>query len=91
MITKPLRFSGRELCVNYLTSAGGSLRLELQDEAGKPLPGFALGDCKALGGDSIEQKITWAKGSAGATLAGQTVRLRFVMQNADLYALQFKK
>jgi hypothetical protein len=41
-------------------------------------------------GDAIEQKVTWAKKTVGA-LVGQTVRLRFVMQEADLYALQFPK
>ena len=42
MLTRPLRFSGRELTINYSTSAGGSLRVEIQDADGQPLPGFAL-------------------------------------------------
>jgi hypothetical protein len=91
MVTRPLRFSGKALVVNYSTSAGGSLRVEIQDGQGKPLPGFALADCRNLVGDSIEQKVNWAKGSDVSALAGQTVRLRFVMQEADLYALQFPK
>jgi hypothetical protein len=90
MVTRPLRFAGTELVVNYATSAGGSLRVEVQDAAGAPVPGFALADCRNLVGDAIEQKVTWAKKQIGA-LAGQTVRLRFVMQEADLYALQFPK
>ena len=42
LVTRPLKFSGRELRINFSTSAVGSLRLELQDAQGKPLPGFEL-------------------------------------------------
>jgi hypothetical protein len=44
MMTKPIRFSGDKLVLNYWTSAGGSIRVELLDESGKPLPGYAAGD-----------------------------------------------
>jgi hypothetical protein len=91
MVTQPLRFAGKTLVVNYSTSAGGSLKVELQDAAGKPLSGFALADCKSLVGDSIEQAVSWAKGSDLSKLAGKPVRLRFVMEEADLYAVQIAK
>ena len=91
MRTRPLRFAGRELAVNYATSAGGSLRVEVQDAEGKAIPGFALADCRALVGDAIEQGVRWAKRRDVGALAGHTVRLRFVMQDADLFALQFRK
>lgn len=89
MVTYALRFIGKELAINYTTGAGGSLRVEIQDAAGQPLPGFALADCRSLSGDSIEQAVTWANGSDVSSLAGQQIRLRFVLQKADLYALQF--
>jgi hypothetical protein len=89
LLTRPLRFAGKELIVNCSTSAGGSLRLELQDVAGRPLPGFSLADCRPLVGDSIEQKLIWAKGNDVSSLAGQTVRLRFVLQDGDLFSLKF--
>ena len=90
MVTRPLQFSGHELFLNYSTSAGGSLRVEIQDEDGQPLPAYALADCRTLVGDAIEQTVTWAKGSSVASLAGRPVRLRFIMQEADLFALQFR-
>lgn len=88
--TRPLRFLGRELVINYATSAGGSLRVELQDKSGVPIPGFTLADCRNLVGDTIEQTVHWSKGSDVSSLAGQPVRLRFVMQEADLFAIQFR-
>ncbi|NLC57278.1 MAG: hypothetical protein GX774_10610 [Armatimonadetes bacterium] len=90
MVTLPLRFTGKELTVNYSTSAGGSLGVEVQDADGKPLPGFTLAECRPLVGDSIEQVVAWERGSDVSSLAGRPVRLRFVMQEADLFSLQFR-
>ena len=90
MLTHLLRFTGKSLVVNYSTSAGGSVKVELQDANGQPHPGFALADCKSLVGDSIEQSVNWAKGSDVSSLVGKPVRLRFAMQEADLFALQFR-
>ena len=37
----------------------------------------------------VLDNVTWTKGSDVSALIGQPVRLRFVMQEADLYALRF--
>ena len=87
LVTKPLTFSGSELSLN-IASKGGT-RLELQDAAGQPLPGFALEDCQPLTGDFIDQTVAW-KGGSLAALAGRPVRLRAVLRDADLYAFQFR-
>ena len=89
MFTKPLTFSGRRLTINFATSAAGSVRVELQTAAGKPLDGFALGDCPEIIGDRIEHAVRWAGGADVGAWAGQPVRLRFVMKDADLYSLRF--
>jgi len=87
--TKPLRFTGRRLLLNFATSAAGSLRVELQDEAGHPLPGFAAADCPEIFGNSISRPVRWRDGEDVSALAGRTVRVRFVMKDAELFALQF--
>lgn len=89
MVTKPLKFSGRELSLNYSTSAAGSVRVEIQDAAGSPCPGFSLADCPELIGDEIHRVVRWGNGSDVSGLAGQPVRLRFVLRDADLFAIQF--
>jgi len=88
--TKPLTFAGSELVMNYSTSAVGSVRVEIQDQEGKPLPGFSLADCPDIWGDAIEEVVKWQSGSDVSALAGQIVRLRFVMKDADLYAIRFR-
>ncbi len=90
LVTRPLCFRGRQLVVNYATSAGGSLSVEIQEPDGRPVPGFALADCRPLVGDAIEQPVTWAKDADLSSLAGRPVRLRFALLDADLFALQFR-
>ena len=89
LVTHPLLFDGRSLVVNYATSAGGHLKVELQNAAGQPLPGFELADCVILVGDAIEQAVSWTGGDLSG-LAGTPVRLRFVMQEADVFSLKFR-
>ena len=88
-ITKPLTFTGKSLSLNFATSAAGSLRVELQDARGKALPGYTLNDCDELFGDTVDRTVTWQSKSDLAALIGHGVRMRFVLRDADLFALQF--
>lgn len=90
VVTRPITFSGTQLVLNCSTSAAGSLRAEIQDAAGRPLPGFALADCPAIIGDDIDRVVQWTGGSDLSPLAGKPVRLRFELKDADLYSLQFR-
>ncbi len=89
-VTKPLLFTGKELVMNFSTSAAGSVRVEIQDAVGKPIEGFALDDCPEIFGDSIEQAVAWKGGADVSKLAGKPIRLRFVLSDADLYSFRFK-
>ena len=89
-LTKPIRFSGRELEINYSTSAAGSVRVGILDSEGKPLPGYSAEECQEILGDEIERVVAWKGGSNLSTLAGRSVRLRFVMKDADIYSFRFR-
>ena len=89
-LTRPLRFSGNELVLNYATSAAGGIRVEVQDEKGEPIPGLTLGDCQEIIGDEIERVVRWKEGPALGRLQGTVVRLRVVMRGADLYSVRFR-
>ena len=89
MTTRPIRFRGSRLVLNCSTSAAGSLRVEIQDEAGRPIPGYSLQDSREIFGDSVEQAVSWKRTSDLSSLSGKTVRLRYLLKDADLYALQF--
>ncbi len=88
IVTRPFIAGGSRLCLNFATSGAGSVRVEALTEEGKPLPGFSGRGAPRLFGDSVHHPVPWAKGRAWSQLAGQVVRLRFTLQEADLYALQ---
>lgn len=90
MITKPLTFTGVGLFINYATSAAGDIRVEIQDPAGAPIPGYTLDDADTIIGNLLDRPVTWKGAADLSTLAGKPVRLRFVMKDADLFALQFR-
>jgi hypothetical protein len=88
-VTRPLVFEGGRLHLNFSTSAVGSIQVEIQDEAGKPVPGFALEDSTPLLGNRLDRIVTWGDRDDLAALAGKVVRLRFAMKGADLYSMRF--
>jgi len=80
-VTRPIVFEGDTLGVNFSTSAAGALQIEIQDENGKPIEGFALSDCPEIYGDEIERPVKW-KGRDLSKLARKAIRLRFVLRDA---------
>lgn len=89
--TKALTFNGKELVINCSTSAAGSLRVQIENDAGAPVPGYTLADSDEIVGDSIERIVRWKTGSDISALSGKPVRLRFAMKDADLYSVRFRE
>jgi hypothetical protein len=77
--TKPLKITGSKLLLNYATSAAGSLQIDALDDTGS-----TLATMPELYGDDFE-----AESIDLTHLKDQTLRLRFKLIDADLYALRF--
>jgi hypothetical protein len=90
IITPAIRFRGKKLLLNFATSASGSVKVEIQDENGRPIPGFALSDCIELYGDTTERAISWQNNPELEAHADEPVHLRFVLKDADLYSFKFE-
>jgi len=90
IVTKPLKFRGRKLMLNYATSAAGSVSVEIQSPKGKPIKGFTLEDCGEIFGDEVDGVVKWSGKTDVGHLSGRAVRLRFVLKDADLYSMQFR-
>ncbi len=88
--TKPFRFTGDTLMLNFSTSAAGFIKVEMLDIEGKSLKGFEMKNATELIGNEIEKAVSWQGNPDLMKLAGQAVRLRIVMKDADLYSLRFK-
>lgn len=90
VLTRPLRFQGRKLLLNFRTERNGSLRVEVQDPDGIPLPNFTLEDAIPLQGDELTATAMWSQGGDLTSLADKPVQLRFVLDHADLFSMQFE-
>lgn len=90
LITKPLIFDGQLLNLNFATSAAGEIRVEIQDAAGDPIPGFSEDDCIPQFGDTVYRFVHWKNGAGVERLRGKKIRLRFLLKDADLYSYQFQ-
>jgi hypothetical protein len=90
LTTKPVIFDGEQLILNFSTSAAGSIRVELQEADGTPIPGFTLEDSELVFGDDLARVVPWKDGKNLAALAGKPVRIHFEMKDSDLYSYRFK-
>lgn len=87
--TKPFEIEGDTLELN-IDAHRGSFKVEILDETGQALPAFSGANAKLYRGhDRLRLQPGWKQSSLGS-LKGQTVRLRFKLQNTKLYAFQIR-
>jgi hypothetical protein len=91
--TPPMTFKGGMLVLNIETSAVGLARVEIQDEAGNPIPGYALAACDRIHTtNSTKRAVTWRRKCDVEGLSGRPIRLRFeLLYGTRLYAFRFGK
>lgn len=87
-LSKPITVPGGKLELNVATSAAGSIRVEIQDMQGHPLPGYSLDDCELFYGDAISYMPKW-KGTPSDIPAGTPVRIRCECCECSLYSFCF--
>ena len=87
--TRPFPLAGDDVELN-LDAAKGECRVEVLDAAGRPLPGFTAADSLPLTVDGLRQRPRWREQTSLAAVRGQTVRLRFRLRDATLYAFQVR-
>ena len=87
IVTTPLVCDGNQLLINAAAKKG-SIQVELQDETGHPLLGFAFSDCDEFRDDSISHVVSWKGQSKMDRYRDQTIRMAFRLKNARLYAFQ---
>jgi len=91
LLSKPIRFEGNELELNFWTSAAGAIQVELQDKNGTPIEGYALEDCQEIIGNEISRTVRWKGNTDVGMLSGKEIRLLFKIKDADLYSFRFKE
>jgi hypothetical protein len=85
LTTRPVRFGGRHCFVN-VDAPKGELRVEVLDQAGKPVAPFTRGNCAPIRADRTAQAVRWQGADDLKAVAGKPVALRFHLTNGRLYA-----
>jgi hypothetical protein len=81
IVTKPFKLEGDKLEVN-VDAKSGWVQIELLDKTGNTISGFSS---KSKGADELRWTPKWDL----SKLKGRTVKLKFMLQNAKLYAFDF--
>lgn len=88
-LTKPFIFKGKDLFINYATSAVGYIKIEIQNIDGEVYKGYTFDDCEIIKGNEISYKVVWSNNDV-SKLENIPVRLNFVLKDADLFSLRFR-
>lgn len=83
LVTRVLRSSGSHLFIN--ANARGSIKAEVLDRNGRPIAPYTLDQCEPVTGDGTRLPVRWNAGAAAA-IAGREIRLRFVLDRAQLFS-----
>jgi hypothetical protein len=87
--TPAIKFTGKRLRLNVDTGSMGTAFVEIRDEGGRAIPGYALSDCEEIGGNFIDQAVYFKGKSDVSALAGRAVKLYFKLKRAKVFAFQF--
>lgn len=89
LLTKSIKFKGKNLEINFSTSAAGGIEIELLDENNKIIDGFAKSDCDYIVGDEISRIVTWNGKNDLSSLKGSIVKMKFYLKDADVFSFKF--
>jgi hypothetical protein len=81
---------GQKLRINALTSRVGEIRVEAAGLDGKPIPGHSFANSNPIMGDQFRAPITWKETDALGVEASKPVVLRFLVNKAKIYGLDFE-
>ena len=84
VVTKPITVDGKELHLNFATSALGGVTVSLCDENGNELDGYRS---YTMFGDSVDRPVEFEKPLG--EFSGKKVRLKIGLRDAYLYSFVF--
>ena len=82
---------GRRARIDALTArAGGSIVVELAGLDGQPLPERSFAESDPIAGDRYRTPLTWKGEDDLGCREGQAIMLRFCLEKARLFRLDFE-
>ena len=79
---------GDGILLNGAVAPTGRIRVEVQNEQGRALPGYGVEDCVPFTGDEVAHAVAWTSGSR-ERIAGRPVRVQVELDRARLYTFRF--
>jgi len=79
--SKPLRYQGQRLLLNYAVQTGGTLTVEALNESGK-----VVCRSKPLNGNAVDTPVEWHQ---DPNFSQGVIQLRFKLKNADVFSFRF--
>lgn len=90
LITKRITFKGKNLCINFSTSAAGWLKFELLNDDNGVIEGYDKDDCELCFGDEIKKEVKWKNDYKDLIhLNDKVVKLKIYIFDGDLFSFQF--
>jgi hypothetical protein len=80
---------GQTLKINALTKRAGGIVVELSRGDDTPIPGRTFEDCDPIIGDALWQEVTWDGDSDLGVPKDETLVIKFRMDRASLYGIEF--
>lgn len=81
---------GRTMLINAVTDRAGQILVEVASPDGQTLPGRSFNEAIPIVGDQYRTPVTWRDGNLLTSNPGEPVQLRFRMEYAKLYGLDFE-
>ena len=81
---------GRTLRINAVTMRTGNIRVEVANKNGVPFPGHAFADAVPIQGDQYRTALQWGDTTDLGFAEGEPIILRFRMDRARLFSLDFE-
>ncbi len=87
LLTRPFEVKGG---LRLNARARGTIRVSVHTTSDSPMDGWSAADCDAISGDHLDAAVLWGKKGLNQ-LRGQAVRLRFHLDDAELFAFDFER
>lgn len=81
---------GKQLFINALTRRAGHIRVEVVTSNNQVIPGREMENCVPLFGDLQWQRVTWKEHDDLGIEPGEALALRFHLNQAEIFGLEFR-
>ena len=94
LLTRPIACPGGQLHINARTASAGSVRVSLYrgdgEMDGQPLENWDDTPSADFTGDKLDHVVGWTNTAGFNTMKGQTIRLLFELEQAEMFSFWFE-